>query len=79
MLITVVGWSCPLTLLEQWLLETGGRPTYVGEFLPHYVWSNFGLTGAEPAVAAGLILALIAANLRPYRAILRVWVAAPRS
>jgi len=70
-LITVVGWPCPLTHLEQWLLGRAGAPVYSGEFLPHYVWSRFGLTGSELPVAAGLIVALLAANLLPYRSWLR--------
>ena len=70
-LITVVGWTCPLTTLEQFFLERSGSPVYSGEFLPHYVWSRFGLTGSEVPVAVGLIVVLVAANLRPYRAFLR--------
>jgi len=70
-LITVVGWSCPLTVLEQRLLERAGAPVYTGEFLPHYVWSRFGLSGAEVSVAVGLIVALLAASARPYWLIFR--------
>jgi hypothetical protein len=70
-LITVVDWSCPLTLLEQWLLDRGGAPVYSGEFLPHYVWARFGLTGSELPVAGGLILALLAANAVPYWSLFR--------
>lgn len=70
-LITIVGWSCPLTILEQRLLERAGAPVYPGEFLPHYVWSRFGLTGSELVVAAGLIVALLVASARPYWLIFR--------
>jgi hypothetical protein len=70
-LITIVGWSCPLTHLEQWLLARAGVPVYSGEFLPHYVWSRFGLTGIEVPVATGLIVALLAANVVPYRSLFR--------
>lgn len=66
-LITVIDWPCPLTILEQWLLAQAGAPVYPGEFLPHYVWSHFGLTGTEIPVAAGLLLAILAVNFRPYR------------
>lgn len=69
--ITVIDWTCPLTLLEQWLLAQGGAPVYEGEFLPYYVWSHFGLTGSEIPVAAGLIVAIVAANVRPYRALFK--------
>jgi hypothetical protein len=65
-LIQTVGWACPLTDLEKWLRGLAGQPVYAGEFLPHYLWSSFGLTGAEPLVAVGFIAALLAINLRPY-------------
>ena len=68
---TIIGWSCPLTLLEQWLLARAGAPVYSGEFLPHYVWSRLGLTGIEVPVAAGLIVALVGANFLPYRSLFR--------
>ena len=66
-LITSIGWSCPLTLLEQWLRAMAGSPVYSGEFLGHYVWSHFGLTGTEWPVGAGLIFALLVANVSHYR------------
>jgi len=69
-LITIFGWSCPLTQLEQWLLGRAGVPVYSGEFLPHYIWSRFGFTGSELPVAAGLIVALLAANVLQYRSLL---------
>jgi hypothetical protein len=70
-LITIVGWPCPLTILEQRLLERAGAPVYSGEFLPHYVWSRFGLTGSEVSVAVGLIVVLAAVSARPYWLIFR--------
>ena len=69
-LITIFGWSCPLTQLEQWLLGRAGVSVYSGEFLPHYIWSRFGLTGRELPVAAGIIVALLAANVLQYRSLL---------
>lgn len=65
-LVTVVAWPCPLTVLEQWLLAQGGAPVYAGEFLPYYLWSRFGLTGSEVPVAIGMIVSVLAANVRPY-------------
>jgi hypothetical protein len=70
-LITIVGWSCPLTNLEQWLLSRAGAHVYAGEFLPHYVWSRFGLTGSELPIAASLVIGLLAANALPYWSLLR--------
>jgi hypothetical protein len=70
-LISIVGWSCPLTLLEQWLLTQAGAPVYSGEFLPHYVWSHFGLTGSETPAVAALIVAVLGANAFQYWALFR--------
>ena len=64
--ITVIGSSCPLTHLERWLLRRAGVPAYSGEFLSHYVWSRFGLTGSELPVAAGIIVAAVGANALQY-------------
>ncbi len=65
-LISIVGWSCPLTLLEQALRARAGVAVYNGEFLAHYFWSHFGLTGNEVPVAASFITAILAANLLQY-------------
>lgn len=70
-LATVIAWPCPLTVLEQWLLARGGAPVYSGEFLPHYVWSRFGLAGTEVQVAAGTLVALAAASAPRYWVLLR--------
>ena len=59
-------WSCPLTLLEQYLLEAAGVPVYTGEFLPHYVWKPLGLTGAEPFLVVFVLLTLVLANYTSY-------------
>ena len=69
--ITIVGWTCPLTHVEQWLLRRAGEPAYSGEFLEHYLWSRFSLTGTEAPVAAGLIVALLGANVLQYWALFR--------
>ena len=70
-LITIAGWSCPLTHLEQWLLGRAGAPVYSGEFLPHYVWSHFGLTGSELSVGASMVVAVLAANVMQYWSLIR--------
>jgi hypothetical protein len=59
-------WSCPLTLLEQWLLEAAGAPVYTGEFLPHYVWEPLGLSGTEPFLVVAVLLVLVLTNYAPY-------------
>ena len=36
-LIEFMGWVCPLTPLENWLREQGGRAVYERGFIEHYV------------------------------------------
>ena len=35
--ITLTAGQCPLTILEKWLLEQGGRTPYEGSFIAHYL------------------------------------------
>jgi uncharacterized protein DUF2784 len=36
-LIEFADWMCPLTWLEDWLRERGGRTPYSGDFVEHYL------------------------------------------
>ena len=68
--ISIFDWACPLTLLEKSLLSRGGSSVYSGEFLPHYVWSRFGLAESETVVVAGLMVLMLGVNAPRYRALL---------
>jgi hypothetical protein len=35
--VTLAGFTCPLTTLEKWLLEAGGRVPYEGSFISQYL------------------------------------------
>ncbi len=35
--VTLAGATCPLTTLEKWLLQVGGRVPYEGSFISHYL------------------------------------------
>ncbi len=35
--VTLASYTCPLTTLEKWLLEVGGRVPYEGSFIAHYL------------------------------------------
>jgi hypothetical protein len=35
--IEFAGWICPLTPLENWFRERGGRPPYAAGFVEHYI------------------------------------------
>ena len=65
-LIMVFDWPCPLTRLEIALRELAGEPVQWSEFLEHYFFSHFGLTGGEWFVLAALVVALPVFNSRPY-------------
>ena len=35
--VTLTDFTCPVTTLEKWLLESGGRTPYEGSFTAHYL------------------------------------------
>jgi hypothetical protein len=35
--VTLAGFTCPLTTLEKWLLEAGGRVPYDGSYIANYL------------------------------------------
>jgi Protein of Unknown function (DUF2784) len=37
-LIEFMGWTCPLTPLENYFLERAGGLAYQGDFIAHYLW-----------------------------------------
>ena len=36
-LLQIFSWICPLTYLEVWLRSRGGRESYAGSFIAHYL------------------------------------------
>jgi hypothetical protein len=63
--IELVGWTCPLTPLENALRRRAGQPGYVGGFVEHYLlpvlypapmpsWGPWALAGLVLAVNAGV-------------------------
>ena len=67
-LIQTAGFSCFLTGIEKSLRRLSGQEPYTGDFLHHYIWSRFGLSGTEPAITI-VVLGLIALlSFRPYLA-----------
>ncbi len=70
--IAVVGFTCPLTPLENRLQRLGGRAGYQGGFIQHYVTALVypaGLTGEAQIVLGAAVLAL---NLVVYWRVLAV-------
>ena len=35
--VELAGWVCPLTPIENWLREQGGRAAYTSSFIEHYL------------------------------------------
>jgi hypothetical protein len=63
--IEIYGWICPLTYLEQWLLERAGRRSYEGDFVTHYVEKLIYLH-APKGLLVSLAVALLAVTLYLY-------------
>jgi hypothetical protein len=83
--IELIGFACPLTALQNWLLHRAGQAGYSGGFIYHYLIRVIyppGLTRTEQ-VGLGFLVALIAAI--GYRGYLRrhrpgwAWWAEPGS
>jgi hypothetical protein len=67
--VTLSGFTCPLTTLEKWLLEAGGRVPYDGSFIAQYLHGV--LFPAEYERVAWLIATSIA--LVSYAVVLTRW------
>jgi hypothetical protein len=68
--IEFAGWFCPLTPLENWFRQQGGRTRYTGDFLEHYVLAIVYPTGLTADVQRALGLAVILLNAGVYAWIL---------
>jgi hypothetical protein len=71
-LVEVLPWPCPLTLLEQWLELRAGFNSYQGGFLLHYldilVYPNVPPMLLTEAALAVVIVNLVIYGLRLHRA-----------
>lgn len=59
--ISTIGWTCPLTPLENSLRAAGGWDTYEGGFIEHYITARIypdGLPRHVLVIMGGLVLAL---------------------
>lgn len=66
MIISYVGFTCPLTPLENWLRTLGGRSGYQGGFLEHYVIALLYPAGLTRKAQIALGTAVLAVNLAIY-------------
>lgn len=70
-LIELVGWTCPLTPLENRLRRMAGEGGYTGGFIENYVAPIVYPPGLTPTLQLGLGLAVILINLSVYVVVLR--------
>lgn len=69
--ISVIGWTCPLTPLENFFWAKAGHPTYQGGFLAHYLVQPLGLTRLTPAAETLVGVVLFCTNAVFYTVLLR--------
>jgi len=65
-LIEFTGWICPLTPLENWLREAGGRQGYQSDFIEHYVMPLLYPTGLTREIQIFLGVLVILLNVGIY-------------
>ena len=65
-LISILDKTCPLTPLEKWLRAKGGRLTYEGGYIEHYIVPRVYPSGLTKAIERGTIAFLIVINATTY-------------
>lgn len=63
--------DCPLTALELWVRERGGRPGYSGGFVSHYLVQPWHPDGVTPAVRLAVYAVAVGPNLVAYAVLCR--------
>ena len=69
-LITWYGFPCPLTDIEKLFLSLASEQVYEGEFLPHYLWSQFNI-GQSAVLAIVTLIILFGLNIVAYFPLIR--------
>ena len=64
--VVIMGWTCPLTPLEQSLRASAGQSGYEGDFIEHYVLAAIYPEGLTRAIQIGLGVGVLAFNLIVY-------------
>ncbi|MGH8657151.1 MAG: DUF2784 domain-containing protein [Gammaproteobacteria bacterium] len=64
--ITLCGWICPLTPLEQRLRTAAGEQAYAGGFIDHYLVAIIYPPGLNRMTQVGLGLLLLLGNILVY-------------
>lgn len=70
-LVEFVGFACPLTALQNYLLSRAGRPRYRGGFISHYLIRVIYPPGLTRGIQIGLGLFVLFIAVIGYRGYLR--------
>ena len=73
--VVIMGWTCPLTPLEQNLRAAAGQSVYDGDFIEHYVMAAIYPEGLTRAIQIWLGVGVLAFNLIVYGFVFRRAVA----
>ncbi|MES2918061.1 MAG: DUF2784 domain-containing protein [Pseudomonadota bacterium] len=65
-LIAAIGWTCPLTPLENRLRVAGGAAPYQGGFIEHYITAGLYPDGLPSRVLLAMGIALLLINAVAY-------------
>jgi len=69
--IEMMGWYCPLTGIENWLLRRAGREGYSGGFVSHYIFALIypaGLTRTlEIAIGVFVLIVNVSLYVRVFK------------
>ena len=64
--VVIMGWTCPLTPLEQSLRTAAGQSAYEGDFIEHYVLAAIYPEGLTRAIQIWLGVDVLVFNLVVY-------------
>ncbi len=64
--VVIMGWTCPLTPLEQSLRAAAGEEGYTGGFIEHYILSAIYPAGLTRPIQAALGAGVVVFNLLVY-------------
>lgn len=64
--VIAMGWICPLTPLENWLLGLAGEAGYQGGFIEHYLMPLIYPAGLTPSIQLGLSTSVVLVNVLLY-------------
>ncbi len=70
-LIEFMGWTCPLTPLENFFLELAGGTSYQGDFITRYLWPVLYPAGLTPMIQYILGALVIVVNGIIYAVVIR--------